>query len=235
MNEKAKEKFLEIKKLFNRMSNEMCIVVESYYIWRALTFARSIPEVGQEKADKNAYIMSEHKDFFIPTEQSHMQTFVVGLMKFFDQNSQSLSIKTLIKEIETNKDAFTPDVLRAVYPDLDKIGAIDDDYIPIDQDIVDQLEKLQEKYETLISSFKELRNKRFAHADMRAIKGTFVPLEVEAFIDDIQEMFNKLSSRFDLSSTVFDHLKEDSLRSTEFILEELIESEARRQGESKNE
>lgn len=231
MEDEAKKKFLETKRLFKRLSDEMCLVVESYYIWVTLTFARAIPEVGEEEARKNAHIMSIHKDFFIPTEESHLRTFVIGLMKFFDKDPRALSLDALIREIEQNKEAFTPEVLRQVYPELANIGAIEDDYLPIDQDVKDEIQKLKAQYESVVTILKDMRDKKFAHSDVEVIKGEFVPLEVEKFIVVVQEMFNKLSGKFDLSSTVFDHLKEDSIRNTKQILIDLRDSEERRRGE----
>ncbi len=97
--QEAKEKFLEIQSLFTRMSHEVvCIVVESYYIWRTLTLARSIPEIGEEKANKNAKLMNLYKEFFLSTENSHLQTFITGLMKFFDKDPRALSFNSLIKK-----------------------------------------------------------------------------------------------------------------------------------------
>ena len=98
MSEDAKQKFIETQNLFKRMSHELiCVIVESYYIWRTLTFARSIPEVGKEKAEKVAKQMSLYKDFLMPTEQSHLNTFIIGLMKFFDKDTRALSFANLIK------------------------------------------------------------------------------------------------------------------------------------------
>lgn len=233
MSDEARKKYMETKELFNRMSHEICAVIESYHIWRTLTFARSIPEVGKEKAEKNAALLSLYKDFFIPTEQSHLQTFVIGLMKFFDRNSQALSIAALIKELEKNKTMFTADVVRSVYPALANTGSIKDDYIPITQDTTDEIEKIRKPHEALIANLKDVRDKQFAHTDMKAIKGTFVPLEVEALIRAVQEMFNKLSNSFDLSGTYWDHLKEDSIKSTQFVFENLERGEAERKEEIK--
>lgn len=219
--EDAKNKYLAVKELFRRMSHEMCVVVESYYIWRTLAFSRSIPEVGQEKADKMAKLMSSYKDFFVPTEQSHLQTFIIGLMKFFDKDPRALSIKNLIKEIRSNEKVFTPEVMRAVHPNLHAIGAVTDDYVPIDQETIDHIEGARQTHSVLIDSLKDVRDKQFAHTDMQTIKGTFVPNEVEALIKAVQEMFNKLSGKFDLSSTMFDHLQEDAIRNTQFMLDNL--------------
>jgi len=218
MDNRAKEKFLEIKELFWRLSQEMCTLVESYYIWRALAFARSIPEVGQEQADKTAKLMNSYKDFFMATEYSHLQTFVIGLMKFFDKYPQALSFAGLVREIEKNKKIFTLDLIKTIYPER-KIDH--DNYEPIDQETMSHVEQLSVKYKSIIKSLKDVRDKQFAHTDIRPIKGTFVPNEVESFIEAVQETFNKLSIRFDSSSTIWNHLKDDSIASTRFLLENL--------------
>lgn len=221
MNIVAKKKFIETQGLFKRMSHEICIVIESYYIWRTLTFARSIPEVGQEQADKNAKLMAIYKDFFIPTEQSHLHTFIIGLMKFFDKNPRALSVAGLAREIERNKDIFTVDIVRSIYPDLARIGAVEDNYVPINQEVINSINQLRENHETLITNLKNIRDKQCAHTDMETIKGTFVPLEIETLIEAIQETLNGLSGIFDLSSTTWDHLKHDSIGSTQFLLKNL--------------
>ena len=73
--------------------------------------------------------------------------------------------------------------------------------------------------------------KQFAHTDMEPIKGTFVPNEVEALIVAVQEIFNKLSGNFDSSSTTWKHLKDESIRSTKFLFENLERGEAQRRKE----
>lgn len=226
-----KERFLEIQQLFRRMSNEICVVVESYYIWRALVFARSIPEVGQERADKNAQLMSFYKDFFIPTEHSHLQVFIVGLMKFFDKNPSALSFKGLISQIQFNKDDLTIEDLKNARPHLEDVELAKDSYSPIKEETINYLEEIFKKHESLIPKLKDIRDKELAHIDIKAHMGTFVPNEIEILIEDIQSMFNKLSNDFDLSVTVFSHLKEDSISNTHFLLETLEKGEEQRKEE----
>jgi hypothetical protein len=231
--DKAKEKYTEIQGLFRRMSYEICVVVESYHIWRTLTFSRSIPEVGQEQAEKNAKLLSLYKEFFIPTEQSHLQVFIIGLMKFFDKNPKALSFAGLINEIENNKSILTHEVIREAEPNLDIIGSIDNNYSPIDKKTVNEINAVRKTYESLIANIKDIRDKQFAHTDMKTIKGTFVPNEIEALIEAVQQMFNKLSGKFDFSSTSFDHLRDDSIRSTQFVFKNLERGEKLRLEEIK--
>lgn len=226
MNSEAKVKFKEVQKLFNRMSHELiCVIVESYYIWRTLTFARSIPEVGKEEAEKVARQMSLYKEFLIPTEQSHLNMFIIGLMKFFDKNTRALSFANLIKQIKDNESTFTPDVLKSVHPHLEQLRVGVENYLPITEKDLEHFEALREKHKDLISNLKDIRDKQFAHTDMEVINKTFVPNQIEELIKDIQEMFNKLSNTFDRSATTWDHLGQDSIRSTKFLLENLERGE----------
>ncbi len=192
-----------------------------------LEFARSIPEVGQERAEKNAKLMDLYKDFFIPTERSHLYTFIIGLIKFFDKDPSSLSIKGLINEIKKNKDIFTVDILKDIYPHLKEVEVTD--YSSIKQITIDYIEQIFKKHEDLIYNLKDIRNKVFAHTDMKTIKSTFVPNEIENLIQDIQEIFNRLSGDFDLSETTFSHIKNESVSNTRFLLESLERGEMQRQ------
>ncbi len=175
--------------------------------------------------------MSIFKDFLIPTEQSHLQTFIIGLLKFFDKDTRALSFANLIKQIKENEGVFTPDILKSVYPHLDQIGLLNNDYLPIKQEDINYFEGLIEKHKELISSLKDIRDKQFAHTDMEVINKTFVPNEVEELINDIQDMFNKLSNSFDRSSTSWDYMKTDSINGTKFLLDSLEQSEIQRKKE----
>jgi len=226
MNKDAKQKFIEIQNLFKRMSHELvCVVVESYYIWRTLVFSRSITEVGKEVAEKNAKLMNLYKEFFLPTEQSHLHVFITGLLKFFDKDPQALSFNKLINKIQTNKNSFTKEILESIYPHLKEMGVTKDYYSPILQSDIDHFEGIIAKHKDLIENLKDIRDKQLAHTDLKTHDRTFVPNEVEELIQAIQEIFNKFTKTFDQSSTIWDHLKEDSIRSTNFLMENLERGE----------
>lgn len=199
-----KEKKLETKLHFDRICNEICTIVESYYIWKTLVFSRSVPEVGKELASENALIINSYLDFFIPTEHSHQKTFIIGLVKLFDKNSSTLSIAGLIKEIKKNNSIF------------------------INQNTINYIEKFLKEHIIIINGLKDIRDKQFAHTDKKIIKGEFIPNNVEILIDGVQEIFNKLSIDFDGSGTMFSHLKNNSIGQTNFLLEVLRKLEKQR-------
>lgn len=227
----SKEKFSEIRDLFNRTSHEVCIVVESYHIWRTLEFSLSIPEVGKETAEKNAQLMNLYKDFFIPTIQSHLQTFVIGLMKFFDKNPSALSIKGLMGEVQSNKSDLTIEDLKNAHPHLEEIDAVPTFYDPIKEETVAYIDAVFKKHESLVSNLKNIRDKELAHIDIKPHRGNFVPREIEVLINDIQEIFNKLSNDFDLSATTFDFVKQESINAVRYLFENLERGEVQRKEE----
>ena len=229
----AKEKFKEIQEMFKRLSSEMCEVVESYHIWATLVFSRSILEIGKEKAEKNVEIMGLYKDFFVTTERNHMHAFIVGISKFFDRDSRVLSIQQLIQKIKESEDIITADIFKEVCPNRFFPEDFKDGYKPIHDKDVKYIEELRKKHEPIIGNLKTIRDKQSVHNDMKVIKATFIPNEVVKLIEAIQEMFNKLSGRFESSTTVWHHLKDDAVRSTKFLLENLERGEVARMKEDK--
>jgi len=236
----AKEKFEEIRKLFKKLSDEMCKVVESYYIWETLVFSRAIPEVGKKTAEKNAAIMSLCKDFFVMTEHNHREMFIIGISKFFDRDPRAVSIQQLINKIRESQDLITADFFKENFPDRSFPEDFKDGYRPIHDEDVKLIGELRKKHEILIGTLKTIRDKQTAHTDIEviqdkdAVKG-FIPNEVVALIEAVQEMFNKLSGRFESSTTTWDHLKREAISHTQFLLENLERGEKVRQEEIRKE
>lgn len=226
-----KEKFIEISSLFKRLSDEMCRTVESFYIWETFHLSRSIPTVGKEKAERNVKIINSYKNFFLPTENSHIDSFIIGISKFFDRDPRALSIQFLIDEIKKNKEIFTPETLLEVYPGRFDEAEIAGNYLPMEEKDELVIEKLREKHVPLINKLKLIRDTQSAHTDIQPANEDFVPKEVEELINAIQEMLNTISSRFDRASTCWDYIKDNAIRDTEFLFDSLEKGEFQRKKE----
>lgn len=232
----AKEKFEEIQRLFKKLSDDMCKVVESYYIWETLVFSRAIPEVGKETAERNLKIVNQYKDFFIATEHSHMDTFIVGISKFFDNDSRALSLSKLIERIKESENIITADFFKMSYPERFFPDDFQNGYKPLHEEDLEQIAELRSEQDVVIETLKTIRNKQVAHNDLELLMNkiavqSFVPNEVKVLIEAIQVMFNKLSGRFESSSTMWDHLKSDAISDTKYVLENLERGEKVRQKE----
>lgn len=225
------EKFNELKTLFKRLSDEMCLLVEAFYGWRALVFSRSIIEVGEEQANKNVAIMRHHSDFFQVTEQGLLNTLILGISKFYDKHPKALSIDVLIKKLREYSSDITADLLEKIRPGT--VFFSDEErasFVAFKEEDATEIEALRQKNESVIKSLKDIRDKTVAHTDIIPIKGSFIPNEVEQLIKDTQEIFNKLS-RFDRSTTMWEHLGDHIKNDITFILENLERGEKVRQEE----
>lgn len=182
----------------------MFTTVQAFYIWRTLYLSKSISEVGAEIAQKNIETTKRHINFLMPAERNHLFAFIIGISKFFDPHRRSLSIAKLISKVKESKEAeiITPDDER-------------------------EIQDLKSKFIPLITELKKIRNKA-AHIDTKPIDGTFIPNEVEALINTIQQMLNKISLRLDGSSTIWHHLKDDTIADTNLVLENLYRGEAQK-------
>ncbi|MCX6780916.1 MAG: hypothetical protein NT003_02250, partial [Candidatus Magasanikbacteria bacterium] len=132
---------LEIQRDFKRLSDEMCVVVESFVIWKTLVFSRSALINSEQQAEKNVNTINIYKDFFSATEHAHMHMFIVGICKFFDHDTRSLTIKSLMKKIKSNLD-------------IDAEGTLQID--------VKFIQELINRNERLIDELDRIRCKQFA-------------------------------------------------------------------------
>lgn len=237
MSKPNKEKYIEIVKLLKRLSDEMSRTVESYYIWRTLYLVTSIKEVGKELAERNVEILNLYKDFFIPTEESHLHFFIIGVSKFFDPDDGSLSLYSLLNKINANKEIFISETLIEVYPNrpFDKAG-LGATYLPIKEADIYKIKKdikdIRKQLPVLIK-LKDIRKKQSAHTDIKITSFDFIPDEVPHLINAIQEVINKISYLIDRSYTKWDKLKDRAVRDTKFVLESLYKNEQLRRKEIK--
>ncbi len=235
--EKGKKKFLEIQTKLKKLSDEMLQVVQAYYLWQASAFSRSIPEEGIENAENNVKLQNKYKTFLMQAEHSHLNTFIIGISKFFDRDPRTLNIQHIIDEIAESKEILTSEVIVDIYPTRFK-GEEIKSYTAYDEKDIEEIKILREKHNHVIKALKAIRDKSIAHIDIKTIKvnsGNFIPIEVEKLIIAIQQMFNKISSRFDRSETRWDHLKEAALDETRLIYENLERGEKQRIEEIKKE
>ncbi|MDD5146079.1 MAG: hypothetical protein PHF44_04535, partial [Candidatus Pacebacteria bacterium] len=156
--------------------------------------------------------------------------FILGILKFFDGNERALSIQSLIDEIKKNKEFLTLETLHEIHPSV-VVDKIDRNYSPITVEDEEKIDELRKQYLPIIEKLKTIRNKECAHLDDRRIDGTFVPNEVEKLINTIQEMLNTISARFDMSTTLWDHLKDEAVDGVNFVLDNLHRGEEKRHEE----
>jgi len=184
--------------------------------------------VGKKNAETAVKVFNLYKDFFIQTEDSHLDFFVITILKFFDSDNRSLSLHSLVNEISENKDVFTSDTLIGMYPDRFNDEEFKKTYKPIkDEDIYkikNDIKGIRRKLPVL-QTLKDIRNKQVAHYEIEFTKLSFIPNEVGDLINAIQDVMNKISSRIEESETSWNNLKDGAIEDTNRIIENLHKGE----------
>lgn len=73
-----------------------------FKIWETFQELKAVNIVGKEIAEENVKIMNQHNAFFILTIKAHQEIFIINLFKFFDTDTDSLSIIKIVNFISSN-------------------------------------------------------------------------------------------------------------------------------------
>ncbi len=222
------KKFIEIKEYFNRLNSEMSNVVQSFYIWEYLYFSRSITRLGEEKAKNNTETMNLYKNFFIQIENSHVSYFITGIVKFFDEDSEALTLHSLMKKIREDKDSLNAKIITEVYPERFDENEIHENYLPIKLEDQRKIKQFKKEYAPLIKELRNIRHKELAHNDIELVDVKFIPEKIESFIETIQKILNLISNNFDRSVTDWSGIKNGAIKDVELLFENLKRGEEKR-------
>lgn len=94
-----KEKVSDFDRLVHRMNRSY----GCFMIWKFLRRSISIPEVGQEEANRRLAIMNHYDGIFSGILYATESTFITDLHKFFDKTKGSLKLETLIEKLPLSK------------------------------------------------------------------------------------------------------------------------------------
>jgi len=229
----GKGRFKEILEIFRTLRDEMSKTVGSFYAWETLYLSRSIPTVGKEKAERNVQVINSYLNFFFTIENSLIDSFIIGISKFFDVDSRNFSIYFLMNEIRKNQGIFTKETLLEVCPNRFEEELLEN-YSPIEKEDESKIKCLKKKHSKTIKTLKSIRASRvhiIPQTTDNSSDGSFVINEVDNLIKAIQEILNTISCRLDRSTTLWDRLKEDVIMETNFLFENLYFSEQQRKKE----
>jgi hypothetical protein len=88
---------------FDRLIHRMNRAYGCFMIWKFLRKSISIPEVGQEEANRRLAIMNHYDGIFSGILYATENTFITDLHKFFDRTKGSLTLHSLIKKLSVSK------------------------------------------------------------------------------------------------------------------------------------
>ena len=157
-------------------------------------------------------ILNYHRGFFIPVRNALYQTMMMGFAKVFDKDTRTISLINLLRKAKNDTTNLVPHLSISDLQDMD-----------------DRL--LQ--HETILDKIKSLRDQQLAHQDANP-KPSSPPQkgEIDSLINNLEEVFNKLSSGHNQSLYNWFFQKNRSATETSEILRILQEAMEKRKAEA---
>jgi hypothetical protein len=134
--------------------------------------------------DDSADALNRYRGFFLPAQRSLREVALLQFSKALDRHRGTVSLPNLLSAAMANSKVLVPRAELADLENLERRLAANDD---------------------LVRRLKSCRDQRLAHQDQRITKDTSLPFgEVRQLVEDIQAMFNSLSSWHNGSTISFD-------------------------------
>ena len=181
--------------------------VENYYLIYSELGLHYNKAVNQDSSKAYLGVISSHKGFFLPVQETLRATLTVELCSFVVKKEQKYkSIGRAINELKTLQGA----------PDLSS------DY-----------DTLLQKHSNIISHIEKFRNQYYAHksfADLLKLP-TSSDKEFQNLFEDLKQLLNKAHNYFGNTIWFMDGDSRESIKDTHDLMNNLLRGEAQRQSE----
>ena len=164
----------EFKKQLDELGHIIVHGIACFLVWRI---------VANRDTDE-AHVMNRYRGFFVPVESCLLNMALLQFAKVFDRDDRTVSLLNLLSAAKENRTLLVPNA---------------------QGDALGNLENTIRNDEQVLESLRNYRNQRLAHHDKIVSKdislqnGQFTQL-----IDDVKDMYNKLSNGHDESIMLFD-------------------------------
>lgn len=159
-----------------------------------------------DRDEETAHALNRYRGFIASAERALKDMALLEFAKAFDRDPRTSSMRVLLKEAQSNRDELAPHSTEADLIDLE--SQINDN-----QDLLERL--------------KGARDQRIAHLDVNFKGYKLLYGEMNKLAEDIQSMYNSLSSWHDREIASFDSYVRDTEKHTSEVVE-LIREEYNR-------
>jgi hypothetical protein len=173
--------------------------------------------------------------FFAASQKAHYDAMLAHLFRVLDTNSQSLSIWKFLNYAESNIKIFSTQAFaQRNRKDTDSDNRAKYHVPATVENLKDDRKRLTELEEQL-KALKQLRDKVYAHADLKLIRSNsevrlrkLTMQEIEKLITTVFEIVERYSTAFDKSGYSRKWMREDDINDVMNILNESLQEGAAR-------
>ena len=167
--------------------------------------------------------MNGYKNFFVTIEWASFVHAILTLAKFFDNDKrgQALSIYRVIEFIGLNRPNLSVEHFKDHYKDRYALDELQKNYLGVTNERLAEIKKEIQNSGEIIDKIRTLRDKYFAHNDIKKEEVTINSGEIMDLFKVVENIMQKICAEVMRESWSFEPLRDDSKNDTLSAIEHL--------------
>lgn len=215
------QEFKNLISYLEKLKSRYFHALSAFFIYKTLDELTARNIVGNKNAQDNVDVIKRYKNFFIPSKEALRVYSLLELAKMFDISDESLHITKIVNCAQSQIKKLTVDDFKKFYQDRDFLEELIRNYEGIDQKDIKEIKEILEKNEDVLQRLKDYRNQYLAHDDINKNKISIEKNEIDDLFKTLGKILNLISYKLNCSSSIWDHIENNSKESTEMIFDYL--------------
>ena len=195
--------------------------MKSRYFFVLSTFYVSEAMIELREVEKNRETMNKFNNFFDFTQKALQVYFLLELAKLFDYSDQALHITKIINYTESNLRSLSAKDFAESNQSREFIDELVENYRGMSHTDLYKIKSQLKQHRTTIRKLTTYRNKYLAHDDLKKVDVELTYDEITSILKILEEILNLFSSRFDASTTLYNHIEIGCKNDTKMVVEYL--------------
>ncbi len=210
--------FEKLISYLNKLRSRYFHALSAFFVYKTLEEARAPNIVGDKNARDNSSVMTDFKNFFIPSKEALRIYFFLELAKMFDVSNESLHIEKIVNYTQSQIKKLTVDSFKEFNQDRDFLEELVKNYKGINQKDIKDIKEILEKNKDVLQRLKNYRNQYLAHDQIQKEKILISEEEISNLFEVLGKIMNLISSKLNHSSSIWSHVENDCKNDTTLVL-----------------
>jgi len=215
------QEFKNLISYLNKLKSRYFHALSAFFVYKTLDELNALNIVGNKEAQENVDVINRYKNFFIPSKEALRVYFLLELAKMFDVSDKSLHITKIVNCAQSQIKKLTADDFKEFNQDRDFLKELIKNYEGISQKDIKEIKEILEENEDVLQRLKDYRNQYLAHDDIDKEKILIGEDEINNLFEALGKIMNLISSKLNHSSSMWNHIEDNSKESTEMIFDHL--------------
>jgi hypothetical protein len=143
---------------FDRLVFRMNCAYGCFVMWKYIKKSFSIPEVGEQEAERRAEIMNAYGGIFTGVQYATENTFITDLHKLFDKSNSNLKLKTLVDKLPESDKKRAEILLKPLEKEIERVKELRHNFTAHDPKTPKEEQIFTEEIEKIFSVVQQVLN-----------------------------------------------------------------------------